>query len=161
MPWASEIRAAMAMMMLALAALAAEARAADATTTVSADAVGRYGPAGGMLLVGVAPRWSEADGPSALARGRYAQIGATAGVNPAYAQGSLAAEWVPLAPLQLRLAYDIDGFFGANGSLLRLPSRHARFGDRSSRRSPAARGPAWDTASCSAPSSARGWGAWS
>jgi hypothetical protein len=74
---------------------------------ISADAVGRYGPAGGMLFIGAARRWTEADGPSALTRGRYAQVGASAGVNPAYAQGSLVAEWVPIAVLQLKLEYDV------------------------------------------------------
>ncbi len=112
---------------LALAPVAA--RGGEATTTVSADLAGRYGPAGLWLSAGVARRWPREDGASALARGRYAQVGLAAGVSPALAQGTLAAEWVPLAPLQLRLQYDLQGYFGANGVLLELPSEDARFGD--------------------------------
>jgi hypothetical protein len=103
--------------------------AAEATTIVSLDGVGRVGPAGVMLSAGVARRWLQDDGPSSFAQGRYFQLGLTAGTNPAYAQGSLAAEWVPLAPLQLRLQYDAFSFFGTNGSLLRVPSAGSKFGE--------------------------------
>ncbi len=116
---------------LALAAavmLASAPAAAGGTTTVIADAVGRLGPPGVMVFAGGALRWPQDDGPSLLTRGRYAQFGATLGVNPAYAQGSLAAEWVPVAPLQLRLQYDALAFFGVNGALLRFPSRDSKFG---------------------------------
>ena len=117
-----------AALVAALASSPAAARAGEATTTLFADGVGRYGPAGAMLFAGVARRWSEEDGPSALARGRYAQASAAAGANAAYAQAALAAEWVPWSVLQLKLEYDLYGFFGANGALLRLPSKDAKFG---------------------------------
>jgi hypothetical protein len=104
------------------------AAAAGATSTFFADAVGRYGPAGLMVFAGGALRWPQDDGPSLLTRGRYAQLGASLGANPAYAQGSIAGEWVPVAPLQLRLQYDAFAFFGANGALLRFPSRDSKFG---------------------------------
>lgn len=105
------------------------ATAGEATTTLFADAIGRYGPNGIMFIAGAARRWLQDDGPSPLTRGRYAQLGVSFGVNPAYAQGSVAAEWVPVAPLQLGLRYDAFGFFGVNGALLRLPSPDAKFGD--------------------------------
>jgi hypothetical protein len=117
-----------AVLVAALASSPVTASAGEATTTLFAEGVGRYGPAGAMLFTGVARRWSEEDGASVLARGRYAQVSAAAGVNAAYAQAALAVEWVPLAVLQLRLEYDLDGFFGAHGALLRLPSKDARFG---------------------------------
>jgi hypothetical protein len=64
-----------------------------------------------------------------MTRGRYAQLGVGLAVSPASAQASLAAEWVPAAPFQLRLRYDASVFFGANGALLKFPSRHSRFGE--------------------------------
>ncbi len=119
-----------AALLVALAVLPVPSRAGEATTTIFADAVGRYGPAGAMLSAGAARRWTQEDGPSVLARGRYTQLAAFAGLNSAWAQGSLAAEWVPIAVLQVKLQYDVYGFFGANGALLRLPSRDARFGPK-------------------------------
>ena len=106
----------------------APAAAGETTTTFFADAVGRYGPAGVMVFAGGALRWPQDDGPSLLTRGRYAQFGATFGVNPAYAHGSIAGEWVPVAPLQLRLQYDAFAFFGVNGALLKFPSPDSKFG---------------------------------
>jgi hypothetical protein len=113
---------------LVLGLLPAAGRPADVTTTISVDAIARYGPPGAMILGGVTRRWTDEGGTSVLTRGTYAQIGASAGINPAYAQGSVSAEWVPIAVLQLGIGYDLFGYFGANGSLLRLPSRDARFG---------------------------------
>ncbi len=104
-------------------------RAAPATTTLSVDVAGRHGPPGLWLSSGVARRWAREDGPGPLARGRYAQVGISAGVSPALAQGTLAAEWVPVAVLQLRVQYDLQGYFGAYGALLELPSEDAPFGD--------------------------------
>ncbi len=101
---------------------------AEGRTIVSLDGLGRVGPAGVMLSAGVARRWVQDDGPSSFGQGRYFQLGLSAGANPAYAQGSLSAEWVPTTPLQLRLQYDAFGFFGTNGSLLRLPSARSKFG---------------------------------
>lgn len=114
---------------LALSLVPVTARGGPATTTVSADLAGRYGPAGLFLSAGVARRWAREDGPGPLARGRHAQVGLSAGVSPALAQGTLSAEWIPVAPLQLRVQYDLQGYFGAYGSLLELPSADARFGD--------------------------------
>ena len=120
-----------AALVLAAAVMLAPARpvAEEALTTVFADVVGRYDPAGVMVSAGGARRWSQHDEPSLMTHGRYAQLGATVGVNPAYAQGSLAAEWVPVAPLQLRLQYDAFAFFGANGALLQFASPHSPFGE--------------------------------
>lgn len=117
-------------LVLAAAVMLAPTRSAagDVTTTFFADAVARYGPAGVMVSAGGARRWTQDDGPSLMTQGRSAQLGATVGVNPAYVQASLAAEWVPVAPLQLRLQYDALGFFGANGALLKFPSPHSKFG---------------------------------
>jgi hypothetical protein len=121
-------RAAQLALAAALMLAPAHAAAGDTTTTLFADAVGRYGPAGVMVSAGGALRWPQGDGPSPLSRGRYAQLGVSVGVNPAYAQGSIAGEWVPIAPLQLRLQYDAFEFFGANGALLELPSAGSKFG---------------------------------
>jgi hypothetical protein len=98
-------------------------------TTVYADTVTRLAPSGVMLFAGVLWRRAINDGDGALLRGRYFELGAAVGVNPAYTQGSAHVEWVPVAALQLRLQYDLYGFFGANGALLRFPSASSRFGD--------------------------------
>jgi hypothetical protein len=111
-----------------LALVPTRSSASVGTTMISADVVGRHGPAGVMLFAGGARRWTQEDGRSPLEQGRYVQLGASVGVNPAYAQGSVAAEWVPVAVLQLRLQYDAFAFFGANGALLQLPSKDAAFG---------------------------------
>jgi hypothetical protein len=92
------------------------------------DAFARAAPDGAMLVTGVLRRWGVEDGDSALLRGRYLEFGASLGVNPAYTQAAARVEWVPIAPLQLRLQYDLYGFFGANGALLRFPSASSRFG---------------------------------
>jgi hypothetical protein len=82
-----------------------------------------------MVSAAVLRRWGVADGDGALVRGRYLELGGAVGVNPAYLQGSGHVEWVPIALLQLRAQYDLYGFFGANGALLRFPSASSRFGD--------------------------------
>ena len=118
---------------VALAVLAigwpARATAGEARTTASVDTAARIAPSGIMLFAGVVRRWSVDDGDSVLLRGRYLEVGGAIGVNPAYSQGSLHVEWVPLAVLQLRVQYDLYGFFGANGALLQFPSASSRFGD--------------------------------
>ena len=120
----------------ALAASALVARAADPAaggpairTSLTADLYGHLAPEGVQLNVGAVRRWSVPDVDSALLRGRYAELGVSAGSNPAYAQGAVWGEWVPVAPLQLRVQYDLYGFYGANGSLLRFPSASSPFGD--------------------------------
>jgi hypothetical protein len=60
----------------------------------------------------------------------YLQAGTMLGVNPAYAQASVYGEWMPAIFAQLRLQYDLYGFFGANGALLSFPSARSPFGDR-------------------------------
>ncbi len=98
-------------------------------TTLSADVVARAAPDGVMLFTGAARRWSAEDEDSPFLRGRYLEVGASVGVNPAYGQGAVHVEWVPLAPLQLRAQYDLYGFFGRAGALVHFPSRGAPFGD--------------------------------
>jgi len=122
------LRVAMLVLLVSALTLSPWRAAAQAKTIVSVDGVGRVGPAGIMLSVGVARRWLPEDSASPLARGRYLQLGLSANANPAYAQGSASIEWVPLAPFQLRLEYDAFGFFGTNGSLLRFPSASSKFG---------------------------------
>lgn len=100
-----------------------------ARTTLRVDAFARAAPDGLMLVVGAARRWSPPDAGPLLRRGRYVELGASAGVNPAYTQGAAHVEWVPLAPLQLRAQYDVYGFFGRAGALLRFPSASSPFGD--------------------------------
>jgi hypothetical protein len=123
-------------LLLLAAALTAPTRAAGegdpvtgARTTLSADLVARAAPEGLMLFTGVARRWSRADEDLPVLRGRYLEVGATVGANPAYAQGAVHVESVPLAPLQLRTQYDVYGFFGRANALVRFPSRAAPFGD--------------------------------
>jgi hypothetical protein len=98
-------------------------------TTVYAETATRLAPTGIMVFSGVLRRWKVADGDGALLRGRYLELGGAVGVNPAYSQGGAHLEWVPIAILQLRLQYDLYGFFGANGGLLSFPSAMSRFGD--------------------------------
>ncbi len=112
----------------ALAGGAARADPAVTRTTVTADAFFRAAPDGAMLLTSILRRWGVEDGDWALLRGRYLELGASVGANPAYAEAAVRAEWVPIAPLQLRVQYDLYGFFGANGALLRFPSPSSRFG---------------------------------
>jgi hypothetical protein len=98
-------------------------------TTLTTDLYARAAPNGVMLSVGLVRHWNETDGDSALLRGRYAELGAAVGSNPAYAQASAFGEWVPIAPLQLRAQCDLLGFYGKNGALLQFPSASSPFGD--------------------------------
>ncbi len=107
---------------------AANASPGGARTTVYADLFALAAPDGVMLTVGVLRHWDLEERESPLLRGRYVETGISAGANPAYAQGALFAEWVPVAPLQLRAQYDAYGFFGRSGALLRFPSATSRFG---------------------------------
>ncbi len=106
----------------------ARAEPAATRTTLSMDAFARAAPDGAMLVTGVLRRWGVEDGDSAIHRGRYLELGASVGANPAYTQAAARVDWVPIAPLQLRAQYDLYGFFGANGALLRFPSASSRFG---------------------------------
>jgi hypothetical protein len=107
---------------------AEEAAPAGARTTLTGDLFARVAPDGAMIFAGVLRRWGVSDGDAPLLQGRYFQAGASVGVNPAYAQGAISGEWVPVAPLQLHAQYDLYEFFGANGALLRFPSAASRFG---------------------------------
>jgi hypothetical protein len=122
-------RALVALLFAFLALTPGRARSEAPTTILSADAIGRYGPPGAMLSLGATWCWPREDGPSTLEQGRHTQLGVSLGVNPAYSQASAFVEWIPTAPLQLRLQYDAYGFFGANGALLRFPSSGSGFGD--------------------------------
>lgn len=109
----------------------APGRGSDTTrTSATADLYGRAGPSGATLVVGALRRWTRSDGDSPLLHGRYLELGAAVGSSPAYAQGGVFGEWVPLAPFQLRARYDAFGFYGAYGVLLRFPSASSRFGSR-------------------------------
>jgi len=107
----------------------AAAESGGARTTAYVDTVARVSPSGVMLFAGVLRRWNVADGDGVLFHGRYLELGGAIGVNPAYSQASAHLEWVPIAVLQLRLQYDLYGFFGANGALLQFPSASSRFGN--------------------------------
>ncbi|HET9555308.1 MAG TPA: hypothetical protein VFP50_20250 [Anaeromyxobacteraceae bacterium] len=132
-PVAAFVVAAALLLTAALPARAAEpaerpVSPSAARTTLSADLVARAAPAGLYLALSALRRWDQPDGDSLLLRGRYLQAGVAAGSSPSLAQAGLFAEWVPLAPLQLRLQYDALLYYGAFGSLVRLPSASAPFG---------------------------------
>lgn len=98
-------------------------------TTVHADVVGAVNPDGAMVLLGAFRRWiSQFDNVHGIPSS-YLQAGTMLGLNPAYAQASIYGEWMPAIWAQLRLQYDLYGFFGENGALLSFPSADARFGD--------------------------------
>jgi hypothetical protein len=105
-----------------------EAGPPAARTALSADLYARAAPAGLYLGLAAWRRWDAPDGDSPLLRGRYVQAGVAAGTSPSLGQAGLFAEWVPLAPLQLRLQYDALLYYGAFGSLVRLPSASSPFG---------------------------------
>ncbi len=97
--------------------------------TLHADAFFRYNPSGVMLLVGGYHRWVHAKDEETGGPRAYAQAGAAAGINPAYGQLAVHAEWMPAAFVKIRVQYDLLGFFGTNGSLLSFPSEDEKFGD--------------------------------
>jgi hypothetical protein len=98
-------------------------------TVVHADVVGAVNPDGAMVVMGAFRRWiSEFHNVHAVPSA-YLQAGGMLGVNPAYGQVSVYGEWMPAIFAQLRLQYDLYGFFGANGALLSFPSADAPFGD--------------------------------
>ncbi|HTP29896.1 MAG TPA: hypothetical protein VMK12_30090 [Anaeromyxobacteraceae bacterium] len=111
-----------------MCAIPCYAGAATARTTVSTDLVALVAPDGIVLTTSLLRHWDLADGDSVLLRGRYFETGISVAANPAAVTGGLFAEWVPVAPLQLRVGYDAYGFLGCNGALLRFPSSTSRFG---------------------------------
>ena len=114
--------------LVTLLALAAATARAEGRTVLSADLYARWNPLGLTASLEAARRWDRPDGEGPLLRGRYLRAGAALSVNPAWAQAGPRVEWVPWAPLQLAAGYDLFGFFGAYGTLLRLPSDRAPFG---------------------------------
>lgn len=111
-----------------LLALAAAGAPAEGRTILAADLYGRANPQGISLDLEAARRWETPDGEGPLLRGRYLAAGCALSVNPAWTQIGPRVEWVPWAPLQLAAGYDLLGLYGANGTLLRLPSDGAPFG---------------------------------
>ncbi len=97
-------------------------------TVVQADLGGELNPDGIMLTIEGYRRWIHEYDPVEAEPSSYLQAGSILGVNPAYAQGSLYGEWMPAIFAQLRLQYDLYGFFGTNGSLLSFPSAESHFG---------------------------------
>jgi hypothetical protein len=98
-------------------------------TVAHADLVGAVNPDGAQLVLGAYRRWiSEFHKVEAIPTS-YLQAGTMLALNPAYAQASLYGEWTPAIFAQLKLQYDLYGFFGDNGALLSFPSAGARFGD--------------------------------
>lgn len=133
-------RALCAAMLLALALTAAPSMAeylaqdippgASAVETVlHADLVGALNPDGAMVTFGGYRRWIHGFHPVHALPSSYLQAGGMLGINPAYTQVSLYGEWMPAIFAQLRLQYDLYGYFGSNGALLSFPSKDARFGD--------------------------------
>jgi len=102
----------------------------DTETVLHADLVGAANPDGAMLVLGAYRRWIREFDKVHGIPSAYLQGGAMLGVNPAYVQASVYGEWMPAIFAQLRLQYDLYGFFGSNGALLSFPSAEARFGDR-------------------------------
>ncbi len=114
--------------LVALLALAAAPAHGDGRTVLSADLYARWNPLGLTASLEAARRRDRPDGDGPLLRGRYLRAGAALSVNPAWVQVGPRVEWVPWAPLQLVSGYDLFGFFGAYGTLLRLSSDRAPFG---------------------------------
>jgi hypothetical protein len=95
-----------------------------------ADIFGRMNPSGIMLTLGAFRRWSGLLDPEYGMPSSYQQLGIALGVNPAYAQASIYGEWKPARFIQIRLQYDLQGYFGENGALLSFPSGGAKFGKK-------------------------------
>lgn len=95
--------------------------------TYTADLAAMMNPDGLMLMAGGYRRWvQETDGKGMPER--YTQAGFGLGINPAFAKGSLHAQWQPAAFFNLRLEYDLYRFFGSNYGLLSFPDARAEFG---------------------------------
>lgn len=96
-------------------------------TTFTADLAAMMNPDGTMLTAGRYRRWVQETAEEGLPA-RYAQAGFGLGLNPAYARGSLHAEFQPAIFFNLHVEYDLYGFFGTNGGLLSFPDADAKFG---------------------------------
>jgi hypothetical protein len=95
---------------------------------VQTDLIARANPSGILLQVGALHRSRLGAPPRVDWPAPYLDIGVATGLNPAYAQGTLDVEWMPIAPFILRLQGDLFGYFGANGALLEMPNGQAAFG---------------------------------
>jgi hypothetical protein len=103
--------------------------ASPARTTVEADLVGAWNPNGLLAVVGGSRRWSLAGDPDSPLS-PYLQAGFSLGSSPAYARGSVYAEWMPHVAVQLRAQYNLYRYYGGNSvALLSFPSGDAPFGD--------------------------------
>ena len=101
-----------------------------AETVYHADIFGRMNTNVIMLTQGAFRRWSGPLDPEYEMPSSYQQLGIASGVNPAYAQASIYGEWKPAKFIQIRLQYDLQGYFGENGALLSFPSDDAKFGKK-------------------------------
>lgn len=99
----------------------------DTQATFTADLAAMMNPDGLMLMAGGYRRWVQERAAEDMPL-RYAQTGFGLGLNPAYAKGSLHAEFQPAAFFNLHVEYDLYGFFGTNGGLLSFPDADAKFG---------------------------------
>ncbi len=94
------------------------------------DVVGGANPRGLSTQFGVYRRWvTNRDPDDPLWDELYFRLGATVEPNPAWTQVSIYAEWVPINILQLRVRYDLYGFYGRSQALLSFDKDDA-FGDR-------------------------------
>jgi hypothetical protein len=96
-------------------------------TTLTADLAAQTNPDGLMLMTGGYRRWVQEMSEDGM-QTRYVQAGFGLGVSPAYVKGSIHGEWQPAIFANLRLEYDIYGFFGSNTGLLSFPDAKAKFG---------------------------------
>lgn len=114
--------------------------AEDRRWFVRLDAMARANPAGVMVFGGAFHRLAfaahdkrRAPDPllqSSSDEGRYLQAGLSVGVNPAYSQLSVPAEWIPAAPLKIAARYDFFKYYGGNSGLLSFPAADSLYGNR-------------------------------
>ncbi len=98
-----------------------------AQTVYTADLAAMINPDGLMLMIGGYKRWVKETAEEGMPA-RYTQAGFGLGLNPAYAKGSLHAEFQPAIFFNMRLEYGLYGFLGTNGGLLSFPDADAKFG---------------------------------
>lgn len=101
--------------------------APDIQTTYTADLAAMMNPDGLMLMAGGYRRWVQETDEKGMPA-RYTQAGFGLGINPAFAKGSLHAQWQPAVFFNLRMEYDLYRFFGTNYGLLSFPDARAKFG---------------------------------
>jgi hypothetical protein len=94
-----------------------------------ADLVGAYNPRGLDVSGGFEYKDSYRYDDHYDAVSSYWQAGAGIDVNPAYAQPSIAFEWMPALFFVARIECDGYSYFGKNGGLLSFSSGRDAFGD--------------------------------